>query len=61
VIVTVVLKIGSVGLHCDGCMHRIRCKLFKIKGTPSRPNLHACQVFDQMLHPCAFTSKLYRP
>uniref|UniRef100_A0A453Q2X7 HMA domain-containing protein n=1 Tax=Aegilops tauschii subsp. strangulata TaxID=200361 RepID=A0A453Q2X7_AEGTS len=32
VIVTVVLKIGSAGLHCDGCMHRIRCKLFKIKG-----------------------------
>ncbi|KAK1621055.1 hypothetical protein QYE76_026572 [Lolium multiflorum] len=32
VIVTVVLKIGSVGLHCDGCMHKIRSKLFKIKG-----------------------------
>ncbi|KQK01380.1 heavy metal-associated isoprenylated plant protein 3 [Brachypodium distachyon] len=32
VIVTVVLKIGSMGLHCDGCMHRIRNKLFKIKG-----------------------------
>ncbi|CAM0943082.1 unnamed protein product [Alopecurus aequalis] len=32
VIATVVLKIGSVGLHCDGCMRRIRCKLFKIKG-----------------------------
>ena len=30
---TVVLKIGSTGLHCEGCMNRIRSKLFKIKGT----------------------------
>uniref|UniRef100_A0A8R7UXJ8 HMA domain-containing protein n=1 Tax=Triticum urartu TaxID=4572 RepID=A0A8R7UXJ8_TRIUA len=40
VIVTVVLKIGSAGLHCDGCMHRIRCKLFKIKGTHALRLLH---------------------
>jgi copper chaperone CopZ len=33
VVATVVLKIGSTGLHCDGCMNRIRSKLFKIKGT----------------------------
>jgi copper chaperone CopZ len=33
VIGTVVLKIGSTGLHCEGCMNRIRHKLFKIKGT----------------------------
>lgn len=33
VVSTVVLKIGSTGLHCDGCMNRIRSKLFKIKGT----------------------------
>ncbi|XP_062221339.1 heavy metal-associated isoprenylated plant protein 3-like [Phragmites australis] len=32
VVGTVVLKIGSFGLHCDGCMNRIRTKLFKIKG-----------------------------
>ncbi|KAL6911254.1 hypothetical protein ACP4OV_000059 [Aristida adscensionis] len=32
VVGTVVLKIGSFGLHCDGCMNRIRSKLFKIKG-----------------------------
>ncbi|CAL5056487.1 unnamed protein product [Urochloa decumbens] len=32
VIGTVVLKIGSTGLHCQGCMNRIRHKLFKIKG-----------------------------
>uniref|UniRef100_A0A0E0K6X9 HMA domain-containing protein n=1 Tax=Oryza punctata TaxID=4537 RepID=A0A0E0K6X9_ORYPU len=29
---TVVLKIGAVGLHCDGCMNRIRTKLFHIQG-----------------------------
>jgi len=33
VIGNVVLKIGSTGLHCEGCMNRIRSKLFKIKGT----------------------------
>uniref|UniRef100_A0A0D9VMQ8 HMA domain-containing protein n=1 Tax=Leersia perrieri TaxID=77586 RepID=A0A0D9VMQ8_9ORYZ len=32
VVGTVVLKIGGVGLHCDGCMHRIRSKLFHIDG-----------------------------
>ncbi|XP_022679438.1 heavy metal-associated isoprenylated plant protein 3-like [Setaria italica] len=32
VIGTVVLRIGSTGLHCEGCMNRIRHKLFKIKG-----------------------------
>ncbi|XP_039791941.1 heavy metal-associated isoprenylated plant protein 3-like [Panicum virgatum] len=32
VVGTVVLKIGSTGLHCEGCMNRIRSKLFKIKG-----------------------------
>ncbi|WVZ73130.1 hypothetical protein U9M48_021475 [Paspalum notatum var. saurae] len=32
VVGTVVLKIGSTGLHCDGCMDRIRRKLYKIKG-----------------------------
>ncbi|KAL5213077.1 hypothetical protein ABZP36_023924 [Zizania latifolia] len=32
VVGTVVLKIGAVGLHCDGCMDRIRAKLFNIKG-----------------------------
>jgi copper chaperone CopZ len=35
VVGTVVLKIGSTGLHCDGCMKRVRAKLFKIKGTAS--------------------------
>jgi hypothetical protein len=33
VVGTVVLKIGSTGLHCEGCMNRIRSKLFKIRGT----------------------------
>ncbi|KAF0935425.1 hypothetical protein E2562_032680, partial [Oryza meyeriana var. granulata] len=32
VVGTVVLKIGAVGLHCDGCMNRIRTKLFHIQG-----------------------------
>ncbi|RLM81024.1 uncharacterized protein C2845_PM12G31050 [Panicum miliaceum] len=32
VVGTVVLKIGSTGLHCEGCMNRIRSKLFKIRG-----------------------------
>uniref|UniRef100_J3LIE8 HMA domain-containing protein n=2 Tax=Oryza brachyantha TaxID=4533 RepID=J3LIE8_ORYBR len=32
VVGTVVLKIGAVGLHCDGCMDRIRSKLFHIDG-----------------------------
>ncbi|TVU27705.1 hypothetical protein EJB05_19202, partial [Eragrostis curvula] len=32
VVGTVVLKIGAMGLHCDGCMNRVRTKLFKIKG-----------------------------
>ncbi|KAK3155662.1 hypothetical protein QOZ80_2BG0206040 [Eleusine coracana subsp. coracana] len=32
VVGTVVLKIGGMGLHCDGCMKRVRAKLFKIKG-----------------------------
>ena len=26
VVATMVLKIGSTGLHCDGCMNRIRSK-----------------------------------
>jgi len=39
VVATVVLKIGSTGLHCDGCMNRIRSKLFKIKGNA---HLHLC-------------------
>jgi hypothetical protein len=33
VAVTVVVKIGSTGLQCNGCMNRIRNKLFKIKST----------------------------
>jgi hypothetical protein len=33
VVATVVLKIGSTGLHCYGYMNRIRSKFFKIKGT----------------------------
>jgi hypothetical protein len=55
VIVTVVLKIGSVGLHCDGCMHKIRSKLFKIKGAHlllplTCPILHARQVLDRFYY-----------
>jgi copper chaperone CopZ len=40
VVATVVLRIGSTGLHCDGCMNRIRRKLYKIKGTYVRRTLH---------------------
>ncbi|GJM87362.1 hypothetical protein PR202_ga03309 [Eleusine coracana subsp. coracana] len=32
VVATVVLKIGGMGLHCEGCMKRVRAKLFNIKG-----------------------------
>ncbi|KAM0863032.1 hypothetical protein ACQ4PT_044864 [Festuca glaucescens] len=67
VIVTVVLKIGSVGLHCDGCMHRIRSKLFKIKGVEQvRMDLPKNQVtvigtMDAKCLPEKLRKKLKRP
>uniref|UniRef100_A0ACD5ZA49 Uncharacterized protein n=1 Tax=Avena sativa TaxID=4498 RepID=A0ACD5ZA49_AVESA len=67
VIVTVVLKIGSVGLHCDGCMRRIRCKLFKIKGVEQvRMDLPKNQVtvvgtMDGKALPEKLRKKLRRP
>uniref|UniRef100_A0ACD5WHL1 Uncharacterized protein n=1 Tax=Avena sativa TaxID=4498 RepID=A0ACD5WHL1_AVESA len=67
VIVTVVLKIGSVGLHCDGCMRRIRSKLFKIKGVEQvRMDLPKNQVtvvgtMDAKALPEKLRKKLGRP
>lgn len=66
-IVTVVLKIGSVGLHCDGCMRRIRSKLFKIKGVEQvRMDLPKNQVtvigtMDAKALPEKLRKKLRRP
>ncbi|XP_048536893.1 heavy metal-associated isoprenylated plant protein 3-like [Triticum urartu] len=67
VIVTVVLKIGSAGLHCDGCMHRIRCKLFKIKGVeqvkmdPAKNQVTVTGTMDAKALPEKLRKKLRRP
>ncbi|XP_044417108.1 heavy metal-associated isoprenylated plant protein 3 [Triticum aestivum] len=67
VIVTVVLKIGSAGLHCDGCMHRIRCKLFKIKGVeqvkmdPGKNQVTVTGTMDAKALPEKLRKKLRRP
>jgi copper chaperone CopZ len=43
---TVVLKIGAVGLHCDGCMNRIRTKLFHIQGKQPLNYLSMISLFS---------------
>ncbi|XP_066328847.1 heavy metal-associated isoprenylated plant protein 3-like [Miscanthus floridulus] len=67
VVATVVLKIGSTGLHCDGCMNRIRSKLFKIKGVEQvRMDMGKNQVtvtgtMDAKALPEKLRKKLRRP
>ncbi|OQU85956.1 hypothetical protein SORBI_3004G346500 [Sorghum bicolor] len=67
VVATVVLKIGSTGLHCDGCMNRIRSKLFKIKGVEQvRMDMAKNQVtvtgtMDAKALPEKLRKKLRRP
>lgn len=53
VIATVVLKIGSTGLHCEGCMNRIRSKLFKIKGKSL--SHHSLLHLDNCIFACTLT------
>lgn len=50
VVATVVLRIGSTGLHCDGCMNRIRRKLYKIKGTRTYGARFTCDGMGFGLH-----------
>uniref|UniRef100_A0A453LTG9 HMA domain-containing protein n=1 Tax=Aegilops tauschii subsp. strangulata TaxID=200361 RepID=A0A453LTG9_AEGTS len=66
-IVTVALKIGSAGLGCDGCMHRICCKLFKIKGVeqvkmdPAKNQVTVTGTMDGKALPEKLRKKLRRP
>uniref|UniRef100_A0A804NWB6 HMA domain-containing protein n=1 Tax=Zea mays TaxID=4577 RepID=A0A804NWB6_MAIZE len=67
VVATVVLRIGSTGLHCDGCMNRIRRKLYKIKGVEQvRMDMGKNQVtvtgtMDAKALPEKLRKKLRRP
>ncbi|KAG8060763.1 hypothetical protein GUJ93_ZPchr0002g23532 [Zizania palustris] len=67
VVGTVVLKIGAVGLHCDGCMDRIRTKLFNIKGVEqvsmdmAKNQVNVTGTMDIKALPEKLRKKLRRP
>lgn len=67
VVGTVVLKIGAMGLHCEGCMNRVRAKLFKIKGVEqvsmdmSKNQVMVNGTMDIKPLPAKLQKKLRRP